>query len=202
MFAHVEQEGPQSDVQLLFRALPERDPDAVAQSLLVRILDDGMSSRLHSALCDQRGLAYSCGALIEPLCDTALLEIDATCRHAKVAELVTLTLGIVADLCARPPDPAELARVKQRSLWDLAAAVDDPEALSGWFGGLRLYWKPDSLQTRAEKIARVAADDVLRVARRIFQPKGLTLAVAGHLRKKEQSQLERLLRCTLQPWGP
>ena len=47
-----------------------------------------MSTRLHYTLADQKGLAYSIHAAIEPLADAALFEIAGATANAKVPALV------------------------------------------------------------------------------------------------------------------
>ncbi len=69
---HVRDAGSQTSLAVVFRAIPELDPTYVALVALLRVLDDGMSTRLHYTLADQKGLAYSIHAAIEPLADTAL----------------------------------------------------------------------------------------------------------------------------------
>ena len=77
-------ESAQTQVHILFHALPETDPDYLALRALVRVLDDGMSTRLHYQICDQKGLAYSIAGSLHSYHDAALLEIDAACAHAKL----------------------------------------------------------------------------------------------------------------------
>ncbi len=57
-FRTVHNESAQTQVHVLFHALPETDPAYHALRALVRVLDDGMSTRLHYQICDQKGLAY------------------------------------------------------------------------------------------------------------------------------------------------
>src|SRR5262249_42183976 len=97
-FVFVENEGSQTAVQILFRALPEHDPDYTALQALARILDDGMSTRLHYRVRDQMGLAYYVSGNVEPFHDTALFEIDAASAHKNVPALVREVLRIITQL--------------------------------------------------------------------------------------------------------
>ena len=58
-FRAVHNESAQTQVHVLFHALAETDPGYAALRALIRVLDDGMSTRLHYQICDQKGLAYS-----------------------------------------------------------------------------------------------------------------------------------------------
>src|SRR6185295_2887229 len=97
-FVYVENEGSQTAVQVLFRALPESDPDYVAMQALARVLDDGMSTRLHYRICYQMGLAYYVGGNVEPFHDTALFEVDAASAHKNVPALLREVFRILAQL--------------------------------------------------------------------------------------------------------
>jgi predicted Zn-dependent peptidase len=193
-FVYVENRGSQSNLQVLFRALPEQDPDFTALAALGRILDDGMSTRLHYRICDQLGLAYYCAGTVEPLHDTALLEVDAASSHAKLPVLVREVLTILADLRAEPPTAAELHKAKRRYRWDLEAACDDPDALAGWFAGTRLFYEPERLERKIARMAAVTAEDVLRVARTVLSPDRLTVAVVGRLQARVRTQVEETVR--------
>jgi predicted Zn-dependent peptidase len=57
-FVYVKRDGAQTNVQVVFRAFPESDPDFPALIVLGRIVDDGMSTRLHRRIVDELGLAY------------------------------------------------------------------------------------------------------------------------------------------------
>ena len=101
MLRHVPDAGSQTSLAILFRAVPELDPAYVALVALLRVLDDGMSTRLHYTLADQKGLAYSIHAAIEPLADTALFEITRRDRQRQGP-----VAGARAARAARRPAPA------------------------------------------------------------------------------------------------
>src|SRR5262249_8030246 len=84
---YVEDQSAQTEVQVLFRALPESHPDFIALQALGRVLDDGMSTRLHYTLCDQLGLAYYVSSVIEPYHDSALFELEGAAAHSNLEEL-------------------------------------------------------------------------------------------------------------------
>jgi predicted Zn-dependent peptidase len=189
-FIYVENEGSQTAVQVLFRALPETDPDYVALQALARILDDGMSTRLHYRICDQAGLAYYVSGNVEPFHDTALFEIDAASAHKNVPALVREVLKILTQLRDEPPEQRELDKAKRRYRWDLEATFDDPDALAGWFGGTELFYRPDGYETKVARMEAVTRDDVQRAAQRVLVGEGLTLAAVGCL----DGPLERRVR--------
>ncbi len=180
-FRSVHNESAQTQVHILFHALPERDPDYHALRALMRVLDDGMSTRLHYQICDQKGLAYSASAGLYSFHDAALLEIDAACAHAKLPELISESLSILGRFRAELVSPQELDKAKRRFMSDMEACYDDLDSLCGWFGGTELFYRPRTEEQRARQVQRVRAEHIRRVARRVITPERLNVVVVGAL---------------------
>lgn len=190
---YVENPGAQTAVQILFRGLPEKDPDFVPLQALARILDDGMSTRLHYTLCDQLGLAYYVNASIEPFHDTALFELDGAAAHHKFGALVREMLGLVGRLRDEPVRLEELAKAKRRYRYDLAAAFDDAEAMAGWYGGTELFYRPPEVDEKVARMEAVTPEAIQRAAGRVFRRERMVLAASGALTDRQYRGLERVL---------
>jgi predicted Zn-dependent peptidase len=193
-FVYVDNPGAQTAVQILFRALPESDPDFVALQALGRVLDDGMSTRLHYTLCDQLGLAYYVNSSIEPFHDAALFEVDGAATHGKFGELLRRTLGILDGFRREPVAADELAKAKRRYRYDLASAFDDADAMAGWFGGTELFYPPPSFEAKVARMEAVTAEDIARAAATVFRPERLVVAAAGGLTVRQRRDVEKLVR--------
>jgi predicted Zn-dependent peptidase len=193
-FTYVEDQAAQTEVQVLFRGLPESDPDFVALQALGRVLDDGMSTRLHYTLCDQLGLAYYVSSVIEPYHDAALFEVEGAAAHGKLNELASNMLGLLDRLRNEPVAPEELAKAKRRYRFDLASAFDDANAMAGWFGGTELFYPPPSYEAKVARMEAVTAADIQRAAQAVFQPDQLVVAASGGLTEKQKRGLEKLVK--------
>ncbi len=180
----VQREGSQTSVQILFRALPERDPDFPALIALGRCVDDGMSTRLHRRIVDELGLAYYVAGSLEPFIDAGLYEIDGTCVHDNAPQLIEQSLAVLARLRDEPPTPAELEKGARRYRWDLESSFDDPDAMAGWMGGTELSDGPLGLAEKVARVQRVTPADVQRVAQRLSRPERLTVPCVGALGKR------------------
>jgi zinc protease len=188
---HVPDAGSQTSLAILFRAVPELDPAYIALVALLRVLDDGMSTRLHYTLADQKGLAYSIHAAIEPLADTALFEITGATANAKVPGLVRELLVLLDGLRRGNVTAEELAKARVRYRYETLASIDDAAAMAGWFGGTALYYPPTSLSERLAAIAKVGVDDVVRVADAVLTPDHLVLAAVGTLSRARLGELRQ-----------
>jgi predicted Zn-dependent peptidase len=190
---HVKDAGSQTSLSVLFRALPELDPAYVALVVLLRILDDGMSTRLHYMLADQKGLAYSIHASIEPLADTALFEIAGQTANAKVPALMRELFTVLDGLRQGQIRPDELAKARTRYRYETLASIDDAAAMAGWFGGTALYYEPPSLTQRLEQMATVTIDDLVQVARQVLAPEHLAVAAVGTLSRARLGELRSVI---------
>ena len=193
---HVKDAGSQTSLSVVFRAIPELDPAYVALVALLRVLDDGMSTRLHYQLADQKGLAYSIHAAIEPLADAALFEITGATANAKVPSLVRELLALLDGLRKGKVSDDELAKARVRYRYETLASIDDAAAMAGWFGGTALYYAPPALSERLAQIERVGVDDVVRVAEQVLAPENLVLAAVGSLSRARLGEL----RAAIHDW--
>jgi len=183
----------QLSVDLVFPAFKEQSEDWKTAILLRRILDDGISSRLHRAIVDRGGLAYGCEAILDGFHDTGTFEFECTLAPEKLPVLVGVLTSILRDLKTNGPDAAELARVKERYACDLEFAQDAVGEMAGWHGGALLYREPESFPDALAKVRAVTASDVKRVASRIFHPKRAHLIVVGEPSSRDADESRRKL---------
>ena len=188
---HVKKPGSQTQLRIAFHAPGEDDPDSVPASVLMGILDDGMSTLLHRRIFDERGLAYNVSAGMDSYSDVAALGIDAATSHANVPETAALILQLAMELKSALPDLDELEKAKRRARWALEHFLDEPQSMNAWYGEQELYRKAPSLAERAEDYSRITAEDVRRVAERIFVRENLHLTTVGMLTKKAAVAIEQ-----------
>ncbi|MEQ8460420.1 MAG: pitrilysin family protein [Sandaracinaceae bacterium] len=191
---HVEDTGSQTTVRLAFPAFGERDPRCAALMLLVRILDDGMSARLHRHLIDERGLAYDAWAGLDLHVDCGVLDVGGTCAHESAPELVREMLAVLGDLASSPIAPSELEHVRRRHLWDLEASVDDAEDVAEHAALATLFQLPRSTQIMAEAIRRVTPEEIEAVAREVLKSQRLHVVTVGMLSRKRRSEVDAIAR--------
>ena len=190
---YVEAPGAQTQLAILFRALPEADPDYMALQMLSRVLDDGMSTRLHYTLCDQKGLAYYVQGGIEPFHDTALFEVQGAASHAKFPALAEEALVLLDRFRQEKVAAKELEKARRRYRADLMAMFDEPDSMAGWFGGTELFYPPQTFAQRAARMDAVTAEDVLRVAQKVIQRERLVVGAAGALTRTQRGRFEKII---------
>ncbi len=180
-FHCVRTDSAQVEVQFLIHGYHDRHPLYPALVLLMRLLDDGMSTPLHYRVCDRKGLAYNVGAGLEPLGDTSLVEITTACAAEKLPDLLGEIFAILRELRQRQARPDELDKAKRRYARDLEAGFDDVEGLCAWFGDSLLFER--RLRGPAERyrrMAMVSAAQIQRAAREILRPERLVVTAIGN----------------------
>lgn len=191
-FAYVHDPGSQTDVRLSFHTPGVKSPEAPALLLLARILDDGLSTRVHQTVCEERGLAYEAFADNDSFEDCGVFDFGASVEHQKAPRLVETLLELIENLREEMPSDEEIAKAKLRHLWDLRTVRDDPEDTTHFVGASALFGLPEELQVVAARVASVTARDIQRAARRYFDPRTAYLSCVGVLDDSLIAELREL----------
>lgn len=185
--------GSQTQVRVAFHTPGDDDPDHTALSILLGVLDDGMSTRLHRRIFDERGLAYHISAGMDSYPDVSVLNIDATCSHENVRKVVDEILILAVEMSEHPISGEELDKAKKRAAWDIEAFLDDPQAMSLWYGEQALFRKPPFLEERVRELSEVTPEDLMRIAGRVFRPQNLHVTTVGVLEGRDEISLDRCI---------
>jgi predicted Zn-dependent peptidase len=190
----VDNPGSQTDLRIAFRAPSEQDGREPATEMLLRMLDDGMSTRLYETICDRLGLCYDVSASYEVYEDGGVLDIAAGVHHDRAVTVVREIFGLLRKLADDGPTEDELTKAKQRHAWSVDAILDDPEEMAGFHGLAALAGIARTPAARHAELERVSAHDVREAARAVFRPENLTVVAVGLLSSVERQRLERLVK--------
>ena len=180
-FAYVHEHGSQTDVRLSFHTPGVASPEAPTLLLLARVLDDGLSTRVHQTICEERGLAYEAFAGNDTFEDCGVFDFGASVEHMKAPLLVETVFEIIDELRRNPPKEDEVEKAKRRHLWDLRTVRDDPEDTAHFVGSSALFGLPERLGTMADQVARVTPGDIQQAAQRYLDPRDAYLTCVGVL---------------------
>lgn len=193
-FAFVENQGSQTDLRVAFRTPGERDPREPAVEMLLRVLDDGMSTRLYEVLCDRLGLCYDVSGMFEVYEDDGVLDVAAGVGHERALVLTQNILELLATMAREGPRDDELAKARDRHLWSTLAMLDDPDSLASFYGLAALADIARSPAERHEQLARVTAAEVRDAAQLVFRPERLSVVAVGLLSRAEEQRLAKAVR--------
>jgi len=187
----VASQGSQTDVRLSFPTFGTNDPRYLALELLVRVIDDGMSTRLHRRICEELGLAYEVFASLEPYEEAGVLDVGAAVEHSKTPVFVRAALGLLEELRDKLVNKSELEKAKRRYQWQLEAILDDAQALGAHYGQRALLGQEGHIGALREQIAAVTPADVRAVAREVLCRDGLHLTTVGMLDRSQRKSVRR-----------
>jgi len=180
-------ESDQAHLVLGFRAFDMFDERRYALRVLADLLGGGMSSRLFTRIREKMGAAYYIGAGADLSLDHGLLSISAGVNRAKINEVLRAVLDECRTLRDNPVSERELQKTKDHMIGGLILGLETSDDLASFYGGQEvLAGAVLSPAVLTDRIKKVTARDVTRVARAIIKDKGLNLAIVGPYKKKTQ----------------
>jgi len=161
--------------------------DRFALMLLSSILGGMMSSRLWISVREKKGLAYYVRTAVENYTDSGYLVTGAGVANNKVEEAIEAILVEYRKIRDNKIPAAEVTKAKDNLRGSLLLGLETSDELAGWVGMQELLRKEIlTPQQIFSKIKAVSATDLQRVARDVFQPEKLNLALIGPFKGKEK----------------
>ena len=168
--------------------------DRFTEAVLAAILGGGMSSRLFSEVRERRGLAYAVRASFDHYVDTGYFAAYAGVDIKRIEEAIKVTLDQCIGLAEErfPIRKDEIKKAKEFVKGHLALSLEDTEDVNKFFGEEELILgKVITPEDVYKEIDKVSVPDILGVAKKIFSPKNLNLAIIGPY--QNQAHFESLL---------
>ncbi len=170
----------QSHFLLGFRSFSMFDQRKYAMSLLSTVLGGGMSSRLFDEVREKRGLAYYVHAGNQTYTDSGFFAVSAGVNNEKVYDAITVILNELKRVREEGITEQELQRAKDQIEGHMALGLEDSDAVAEAYAEPILFeGKVLTPEEEMSKIKKVALADVQALARDIFQPEKLNLALIG-----------------------
>jgi predicted Zn-dependent peptidase len=189
---HVRDASSQTDVRVCFRAFGERDPRIPALEVLMRVIDDGMATRLYRRLCDEGGLCYDTSASYEIFEDDGVVDFMASVRHERASAIVERMLTIMAELADEGPTDDEVRLAVQRHRWDIESSLDSAASLAHAIGVSWLFGRLRPFDEQLRRLDAVTRDDVRALAGELASRERLTIATVGLPAARERRRIDEL----------
>jgi zinc protease len=170
----------QATVMLGGPAVRQDHPDYFPLLVAMQALGGGSSSRLYSRVREEHGLAYSIGGRLSPGRHGSSVIVSLQTRNDAVGETVKLVRDELTRIGRAPLPAAELDVAKSYLIGSFPLRLGTSANVAGFLigveeNGLGLGY-PDVFR---ERVARVTAADVARVAARYLDPAGLSSVVVS-----------------------
>jgi predicted Zn-dependent peptidase len=170
-----------------------RDEDRYAASLLSSVIGGGTSSRLWQRVREERGLAYSVGAVGSHYTDAGVFQIYAGTSPEQLDEVLELSLAEMRRVLREPVGEDELRLVKDQAVSSILLGLESTSARAGTLARQEIvHGRRIATEQVIERIERVTPEDMLRVASEFFRTDVLAVGALGDLNgfKVNRARLE------------
>jgi len=176
----------QAHVAYAIPALSGMDPDRFALDVLNTVLGDGMSSRLFMQIREQLGLAYDVHSYVCRFQDDGALIVGAGVHPKQLAPTIKAIRRELRGI--REPLPErELSKARRYITGRVQLRMEDTGAVASWLGRQELLrGSVFTVDDVVDIIDGITAEDLERVAERVFAPDRGQLAVVGPFRSEER----------------
>lgn len=155
--------------------------------VLTTILSGGMSSRLFQKLRDEMGICYYVHAENDTYTDHGVLQVSAGLDNKRVKEGIEAIMEEFRRLKTETVSAEELKKVRQQMQGNLYLGLETSDSFAEYCGYQEVLNKP--IKTPEQIIAEteaVTAEDIKKIANKIFQDKNLNLAIIGRFKDKDE----------------
>ena len=166
--------------------------DAAAAELLLRLIDDGTSTRLYERLCDKNGLCYDVSAGYEPYDDVGLFDVAAEATEDGALRALEEVLALLAELRDHGPTEEELAKAKDRARYHAVRSLDQAESAAEQAATALIAEAPSTLAEHHRRLLQVPRADVARVARRMIASGRVAIALVGPVSRSAEKHARGL----------
>jgi predicted Zn-dependent peptidase len=178
-FGLEDRDSQQAHICLGSPSLSRKDERRFALEVLNTVLGGGMSSRLFKRIREESGLAYSVFSSCSFFQDSGLFMVYIGTEPPNARRVIEMTREEIERLM-REPVPAETLRLtKEKLKGNLVLAMETSGSRLGRLGLGELYDSHLPLDEVMAKIDAVSAEDVLTLARSLFQSRELSLCLVG-----------------------
>ena len=170
----------QTHLALAARGFPKNHPDEDALDLLSVVLGGNMSSRLFNEVREERGLAYDIGSYVRKYHETGAFIVAAGVDNKKSKEAMKVIIAELRKIAAKEASAGELERAREFYLGQLDLGLENTMNHMLWVGESVVSFDRCKTQKEiVEKVKKVTAKDLTRVAAQLFGTKALYLAMVG-----------------------
>ncbi len=157
--------------------------------LLARILGGMMSSRMFVELREKLGLCYYISTSVDANPDTGFLVTQAGVDNKNVEKAISAILKEYEKIFSEEISVIELKKAKDNIKGKMALSLEPSDNLASFYGVQELLEeKTLTPEEIFEMIDKVSTKDILKLAKEIFVPEKLNLALIGPFEDKKKIQ--------------
>lgn len=171
-------EGIQAHICLGTHAYPYPNRKKFPLLILNTLLGAGMSSRLFQNIRERYGLAYSVYSFIDMLSDTGVFGVYTGTDKSNVDASIDLIGKELERFRQEPVSEAEMSRTKSQLKGNLMLGLESTSSRMSRLAKMEIYLnRYYNLDDTLKDIEQVTFDEVLEVARELFQPERICTTI-------------------------
>ena len=176
----IKRELTQTTIMFGRQAVLQTDPDYFPLAVASYVLGGGSASRLYLRVREESGLAYSVYSWVSPWRHGASFAVSAQTRTAEVPKVLAMIREELSRMGREPVADRELSLAKQYLVGSFPLRLDTSGKVADFLvaiedRGLGL----DYADRYKERVSKVTAADVQRVAAKYFVPTAFDLVIVG-----------------------
>ena len=172
----------QTQVRMGHLSVRQDDPDYFALSIMNDLLGGGgFASRIFDEVRTKRGFAYAAGSVLRPgNFERGLFMAYGETKSATTYQMIEATIEQIRKMREAKVTPDELERARAGFLNSLIFSFAQSSHIVGRRMSLEYYGLPeDFLERFRDGVAKVTADDILRVAQTHLHPDRMVILAVG-----------------------
>lgn len=186
----VDKDTDQAHIIMAWRTFDRKHPDRYIARMIKNILRGGMSSRLFTRLRDEMGSGYYVSASHNLHTSFGFFAISTGTTHARVAEIVKAIIDETERLKNEPVSKEELEKVRELMRAHRLMSLETSDDVAGYYSEQEAFEHEIHNPEQFDEIfSKIKAEDILRVAKFIFDKSRLTVGVIGKDIDKEAVKL-------------
>lgn len=186
-------ETDQSHLIMGVRSCDMFNKDRYATVLLGTVLGGGMSSRMFHNIREKHGLTYYIDAASEQMTDTGYFFARAGVEHGNLEKTIKLVIKEFERVKNKKIPQKELNKAKEYIKGTTLMNLESSSAVASFFGDQELFRREIKKPAKMfENFDKLSAEDLQKIALKIFRNNSLNLAIVGPHQKPEV--FEKILR--------
>lgn len=175
--------------------IPSNHEDRFVIRVIVDILSSGVGSRIFHKIVYEEGLAYSVSAYSLVYTDTNIFCVSGGFAKENIERGIRIILEELEKLKIKKVGNDELTEAKEKDRAGLMFFTESSDSLANHYASEQLLEKKImTINELSEKIDRVTADDIQRVAKQYLNLENLCLMIRGPLGKGYKEKIESICK--------
>ena len=183
----------QSEISMGYLCDGVHSREFYALSMLARVLDDGMASRLSRRLIEELALVYDAEASLSVTDESTLLQIRVSCRHRRVPRLITAVYALLDEIAKDGIGQEELERLRHRVIWEHRALLDGGSSLCSWISSMIAQDMTIEPSQFCEQLIDVKAKEIQDIASKLRKQRPHIVTLVGELGEKTLQTVREII---------